>query len=177
MFHAPTLEAASLTRNPSFFMLFCCFKVPSMVWILVWPISKVRSLKNRRFNFFNDDSAYWIPACMGICRCSIRLTILNVKTNSDLSRSYSATVTFNIGRAVDINVGTMIHYTINSGRSATLYVIKSEVPPLTAVCASCNTRVPHVNNTEVCIVPLFIEIAFLKRRYISGFIIRVCKVS
>ena len=137
-----------------------------MVWILLWPISRIRSLKNWRFNFFDDDSAYCIPACMTICRCSIRLTILNVKTNPDLSRSYSATVPFNIGRAVDINIGTMIHHTINSGRCATLHVVKSEVPSLTAVCASCNARVSHVNNTKVCIAPLFSEIAFLKRRYI-----------
>ena len=137
-----------------------------MVWILLWPISRIRSLKNRRFNFFDDDSAYCIPACISICRCSIRLTILNVKTNSDLSRSYSATVPFNIGRAMDVNIGTLIHQTINSGRCATLNVVESEVPPLTAAWASPNARVSHINNTEVCIAPLFSEIAFLKRRYI-----------
>ena len=104
----------------------------------------------------------------------INLAILKVKTNSDLSRSYSTTVPLNIGRAMDVNIGTLIHQTINSGGCATLYLVESEVPPLTAARASLNARVSHVNNTEACIAPLFSEIAFLKRRYISDFTVTVC---
>ena len=87
-----------------------------------------------------------------------------METNSDLSRSYSTTVPLNIGRAMDVNIGTLIHQTINSGGGATLYVVESEVPSdsLTAARASLNARVSPVNNTEVCIAPLFSEIAFLK---------------
>ena len=133
-----------------------------------------RRIKNRRFNLFNDDSAYCIPACLCISRFRISLAIRKVKTNSDLSRSYSTTVPFNIGRAMDVNIGTLIHQTINSGRCATLNVVESEVPPLTAAWASSNARVSHINNTEVCIAPLFSEIAFLKRRYISDFTVTVC---
>ena len=52
------------------------------------------SLLLRARNFFNDQTGYWIPACVAI-GVSISCTISNVDSNSDFALVYVVTVAFN----------------------------------------------------------------------------------
>lgn len=93
---------------------------------------------------------------------TICLTVLHVKANTHFSWKYSTTVTFYVGRAVDVDVGALVHETVNSGWCAALCVVKREVPSLAAVSAAHNSYVSHVNHSEIGVASLFSKIAFLK---------------
>ena len=120
-------------------------------------------LIDRWIHFFNDDPVGLVPAGPRISvTAEIATAIANVESDSYFPHRHSTTVSFYVGRPVDVQVAALVRGSVNTSWGLTLCAVESEVPPLAAIRAGCDAKVAHVNNTEVGIISQLHKIAFLK---------------
>ena len=80
-------------------------------------------------------------------RISVLSTVADVKTNLYLSRAQAATVTFYVGRPVDVEIFSLVQDSIYSGRHCTLCVVESEKPSFAAESAAEYTNITHIHHS------------------------------
>ena len=114
-------------------------------------------------HLFNDYPVGLIPACPSINTFVPASTVANAESNLHFPRRNPTTVALYVGSPVDVHVGAMVYDPVNGGWIVALFTVKSEVPPLTAVCATLYANVPHVHNTKVGISLYLDEVAHLVR--------------
>ena len=123
---------------------------------------KLLELLERWIHFFDDDPVSLVPAGIRITSVVTTAAIANVESDSYFPCRHSTTVSFYVGRPVDVQVAALVKGSVNSSWGLTLCVVKSEVPPLAAIRAGCDAKLVLVNNTEVGIISQLHKIAFLK---------------
>jgi len=123
---------------------------------------KLLELIDRWIHFFNDDPVALVPAGPSVTSVVTTAAITNVESDSYFHCRHSTTVSFYVGRPIDVQVDALVNGSVNSSWVLTLCVIESEVPSLAATRAACYAKVAHVNNTEVGIISQLHKIAFLK---------------
>lgn len=88
----------------------------------------------------------------------------DVETNSYQALAKSSTITFNVSRAVNVDIDTLVHESINSSRCLAFDVVEGEKPAHTARCAASDANVAHVNHAQIRVLGCLSERAFLKMR-------------
>lgn len=86
----------------------------------------------------------------------------NVKTNSYQALAKSSTITFDVGRAVNVSIDALVHDSINSSWCLAFDVIEGEKPAHAARCAASDANVAHVNHAQIGVLGCLSERAFLK---------------
>ena len=114
-------------------------------------------------DFFNDQTGYWIPACVTI-RISKSCTISNIDSKSDFALVYVVTVALNEPWSV---VGFVLisdpqDYVNRQGTTA-LGAIESDEPSLTAESTPSQIEVSLVNNTKSSVILGFSELKILQQ--------------
>jgi len=90
-------------------------------------------LIDRRIHFFNDDPVGLVPAGPRVTVTAETATaITNVESDSYFPHRHSTTVSFYVGRPVDVEVAALIKGCVNSSWGLTLCVVESEIPSLAA---------------------------------------------
>ena len=131
-----------------------------MLLNLEWPI--VLSLWGR--HFFDVDTGYWVPACVGISG-SVADTITDRESHAHdaFGDPLADAIYFTNSVQIFLSVVSMAHVddAINSLWSWALYAIEGEIPPSAAMMTIVETKVPIVKDSQPGIGRLLVEKAFL----------------
>ena len=85
-----------------------------------------------------------------------------MRPNSYQAIFNSSTVTFDVSRAVNVDVDALVHDGINSSRCLAFIVVEGEKPSHAASFATSDANVAHVNHAQISVVGCLSERAFLK---------------